>query len=146
MAQTPYTRYIDTHYDAYDETSWNCGDTVTAEKMNKIENQLSVLGGGTLIIDTVYHYDEGTLTLNKTAREIIEAVQSGIQPIVHAIFEIANDEDFEDIYETQIMFQPLTQINIDGTLQSIGTHGITFYFSPQSFIAFALDEYPYYQV
>ena len=42
---TSYSRYVDTNHEDYGKTSWNCGDTVTADKMNKIENQLFALGG-----------------------------------------------------------------------------------------------------
>lgn len=31
---------------AYEPTTWNCGDTITAEKLNKLENGLAECCGG----------------------------------------------------------------------------------------------------
>lgn len=75
---------------AYTPTEWNCGDTITAEKMNKIEQGIADSGGGTeplFIYETedkftfvadaetgdvnTYHY------LNVTLSEVKQAVLGG---------------------------------------------------------------------
>lgn len=46
---------------AYTPTEWKCGDTVTAEKLNKLENavaDLSESGGGTADVEIVRYYKE----------------------------------------------------------------------------------------
>lgn len=58
----------------YIPTDWKIGDTITAEKLNKLEN--AVAGGGASgLLVTI---DDSLLTMDKTAREIIEAVENGI--------------------------------------------------------------------
>ncbi len=60
---------------AYIKTNWQAGDTITANKLNNIENgieSLSTGGGGTLII----HENYGTL--DKTWQEIYNAMKTGL--------------------------------------------------------------------
>lgn len=49
---------------AYEPTEWKCGDTITAEKMNKIEAELQTLsesgGGGTDYYLIEFHTDPET--------------------------------------------------------------------------------------
>ena len=49
---------------AYTPTEWNCGDTITAEKMNKIESELQTLsessGGGTDYLTLNWWYNPDT--------------------------------------------------------------------------------------
>ena len=58
---------------SYTPTEWNTGDVVTAEKLNKLENGVASSGGGILI--TVVNEN---FVLDKTARELKSAVESGI--------------------------------------------------------------------
>lgn len=63
---------------AYEPTTWNCGDTITAEKLNKLENGLAeCCGGGTepLVVGvTISEGDSNTIhTLDKTFAEIKNA-------------------------------------------------------------------------
>lgn len=68
---------------AYEKQEWKCGDTVTAEKLNHIEEGIAN-SGGALVLKTVrtekvdnctYHYTGHTL------QEVIDALQSGT-PVV----------------------------------------------------------------
>ena len=62
----------------YEKTNWQVGDTITAEKLNKIEDQvaaneeaISSAGGATLVVT---YSEEGTTgTLDKTWNEIKDA-------------------------------------------------------------------------
>ena len=64
---------------AYIKTNWQTGDIVTAEKLNHLENGVSV--GGTLIVHFVKTYNSNTgtttVTSDKTGIEIAEALESG---------------------------------------------------------------------
>ncbi len=85
----------------YTKTNWVAGDTVTSEKLNKIENQLETLNNnsGALII----HWsrdDNGRygLVLDKTYSEISTAMRAG-QPAIIAtsyISSIFGEGDFTD--------------------------------------------------
>lgn len=63
---------------AYEPTEWKKGDVVTSEKLNKIEGGIAagvgVLVVGLTITDTL---EEASATLDKTAGEIIAAVEAG---------------------------------------------------------------------
>ena len=83
---------------AYTKTVWAAGDTVTSQKLNKIENQLETLsnggaGGGCLWINmTETQSGSGSLDkasggtdyeLNYTFNEIKTAMQNGLLPVFH---------------------------------------------------------------
>lgn len=63
---------------AYTPTEWNCGDTITAEKLNKLENGLAeCCGGGTEVIDVkiVTSY-ANVVSVDHSAQEIFQALQN----------------------------------------------------------------------
>lgn len=55
---------------SYTPTTWAAGDTVTAAKLNKLEQGVAS-GGGVLVV----HYEDGAL--DKTWQEIHDALLSG---------------------------------------------------------------------
>ena len=57
---------------AYTPTTWATGDTITAAKMNKLEN--GVANAGSVLIVT---YNNDTGRLDKTVQEIYDAMESG---------------------------------------------------------------------
>lgn len=67
---------------AYTPTTWECGDAITAAKLNNLEGgvqeALECCGSGTLAI--VERTDETTdvATLNKTWQEIYDAMSNGV--------------------------------------------------------------------
>lgn len=68
---------------SYEPTTWVAGDTVTAAKMNKMEQGIAdgASGGGVLCVGaTVDTVDEDTevTTLDKTWQEIWNATSSGV--------------------------------------------------------------------
>lgn len=61
---------------AYTPTNWVTGDTVTATKLNKMEQGIANAGGVSgLVTDT-------SGTLNKTYTEISEMVSQGVLPFI----------------------------------------------------------------
>ena len=60
----------------YIPTDWKIGDTITANKLNKLENAVaSNSGASSGLLVTI---DDSPLTMDKTAGEIIEAVENGV--------------------------------------------------------------------
>lgn len=57
----------------YTPNNWKIGDTITAEKLNRLEQAVST--GGTLIIEVVGDY------FNKTWQEIYDALRAGIRVV-----------------------------------------------------------------
>ena len=78
------TVYVNTTIsDEYNPTNWECGEAITAEKLNKVETRLDFVGGGTLPIGTNVLDDSGTvIALTKTVHEIEDAIASGCIPVV----------------------------------------------------------------
>lgn len=59
---------------AYNPTTWQTGDTITATAMNKIENGIANAGSALVVQATIA---EGQITCNKTVQEIYNAMTSG---------------------------------------------------------------------
>lgn len=59
---------------SYTPTTWAAGDTVTAAKLNKLEQGVASSGGGLVV-----HSDENG-TLDKTWKQISDAVENGAIP------------------------------------------------------------------
>lgn len=77
---------------SYTTHEWVDGETITAAKLNNIEEGIGEAsqqgGGGSMVIG--YTWDgQGTITLDKTAQEIIDAMTSGVACL--AVFDL---EDF----------------------------------------------------
>ena len=64
---------------SYTPTNWQTGDIVTAEKLNKLENGVASGGGGGTFVVT---RDEETGALDKTWKEIRDAIASGQVPVI----------------------------------------------------------------
>ena len=68
---------------SYTPTTWVTGDTVTPEKLNKIEQGIYDAGGSTasaFVVDA--YYNGGVWTLQETAGDIINAYTSGTPVII----------------------------------------------------------------
>ena len=81
-SNTPSTR----HFIGYVGTEWQCGDVITAERLNNYENQLELIGNGILAIGQTVEWDtesEGYLVkLDKTLFEIKQALTLGKLPVL----------------------------------------------------------------
>lgn len=92
---------------AYEKQEWKCGDTVTAEKLNHIEDGIANSGSGVLALTSVrteevgdcdYHYTGHTL------QEVIDALQSGmpvtwtdddVEPEAYMLTYLSNVEEVD---------------------------------------------------
>lgn len=79
---------------AYTPTNWVTGDTVTATKMNKLEQGVANAGGGGLVTVT-------SDTLDKTYNEISAMVSQGIIPFIvndngyiYSLFWYSDDDGY----------------------------------------------------
>lgn len=62
---------------SYTPTEWNCGDTITADKMNKIEQGIAdCCGGGTddIVVVRFTTTDGTSVVADKTYAELVDAV------------------------------------------------------------------------
>lgn len=59
---------------SYEKQTWQTGDTITAEKLNHIED--GIAGGGVLLVG----FDEQTMALDKTWQQIADAALA----VIHA--------------------------------------------------------------
>lgn len=70
---------------SYTPTTWAAGDTVTAAKLNKLEQGVAS-GGGVLVVTGTL--SDNTVTLDKTWQEITDALKAGIVTVY-----LEEDED-----------------------------------------------------
>ena len=82
---------------SYTPTVWASGDTVTATKMNKIENGIAGAGGGGLMVTVTE--SSGTYTCNKTYSEIAAAATT--MPIF-LVYDNSNGNDTSGTFEEGI--------------------------------------------
>ena len=66
---------------AYTPTTWVTGDTITAVKLNNMEQGIANAGGA-LLVECTTNIGTGTTTCNKTASEIAQAFYSGMAVIL----------------------------------------------------------------
>lgn len=68
---------------AYEKHTWECGEEITAEKLNNIENGIENAGSGGALIVTITDDDQtGDSTMNKTFGEIMDALSAGNNVVV----------------------------------------------------------------
>lgn len=71
---------------AYTPTVWQTGDTITAEKLNKLENGVASGEGGSFLV-TATPTGQDTATIDKTYNEILTALASGQIPIMNVVVD-----------------------------------------------------------
>ena len=57
---------------SYEKNEWQTGDTITATKLNHMEDGIAG-GGGVLVVNSVYDEQADTTTLDKTWQQIHDA-------------------------------------------------------------------------
>ena len=64
---------------SYEKQTWACGDTITADKLNHMEDGIANAGGGVEPFVVTFSQPEfgGAVTADKTYAEIHEALQQG---------------------------------------------------------------------
>lgn len=90
---------------AYIPTDWQTGDTITADKLNNIEQGIANASGAVIVGYTI---SNGTLTFDKTWQEIYDSITAG--SICVAIFNL---EDFGGIYYWSTIAEVITKLAYD---------------------------------
>lgn len=134
---------------AYTPTTWATGDTVTATKMNKIENGIAGAGSA-LICNCSYSSQASDYVLDKTVQEIYNALLSGTPAYIKFEYGVLGTD-----YESHLFLAPIIKIYSYDTANviriiasrpvSIGyVSGYTYAHSPAVllFSAGGLAEYP----
>ena len=111
---------------SYTPTEWKNGDTITAEKLNKIEE--GIADGGVLIVTKTDDVEHTQITLSKTWQEIYDAVISGKQILL----------DNSDSGNISLNF--LTDIY---TINDSGQYNVHFS-TVDEYYAYSADSYPAY--
>lgn len=100
---------------AYSPTTWQDGDTITSARLNKMEQGIAGAGGA-LVADLVVTADsasQGTrsgtkssdgyiYTLNKTAQEVLDALEGGMSITVRMVDMVESDEGTVFGYTTYV--------------------------------------------
>ena len=109
---------------SYTKQTWATGDTITAAKLNHMED--GIAGGGALIVEVVPGEGTGELLLDNTAQEIYDALTSGTP-----VFCKYADGTPTTSYESTTRLDPVVDIygyNYDASLKVVvlkssrGTH------------------------
>ena len=86
---------------SYTPTTWAAGDTVTAAKLNKLEQGVAAAGGVLVVHETV---SDITHTLDKTWQEIVDAefavlyIVTRIGTDVYALYHFGIDSGLYEIW------------------------------------------------
>lgn len=114
---------------SYTPTNWQTGDTVTAEKLNKMENGIELANDAFVITLTPTEQDfRGTI--DKTYEEIVAAVNSGVK----IFFKFAST------------LYPANEITINASLITVGgTFSIFDNISTHSWYLIKIQTNPNYQ-
>lgn len=97
---------------AYEKQTWECGETITAEKLNHIEDGIadaSSGGGGTLKLNIVDKADSGsayTYTYDHTWQEVHDAIERGESVLYQT------PEDYDDDSTNPIPARYLRILNV----------------------------------
>lgn len=78
---------------AYEKQTWVCGETITAEKLNHIEDGIEECcgsGGGTDVLEVNITFDwnvgEGEWVIDKTYAEVLSAIQNNQRVSAYAFW------------------------------------------------------------
>ena len=62
----------------YNKTTWASGDTITAEKLNNIENGIEASSEASGLLVVTFTHDNVTYSVDKTFAEITTAINEGL--------------------------------------------------------------------
>jgi len=105
---------------SYTPTTWATGDTITAQKMNKLEN--GVANAGSALIVTVTPTNPG-FVMDKTYAEIYEAFKSGI-PCYAKLLISSTDDPITDQYVIKELIEPIVYVFKYNDVYRIYTSGV----------------------
>lgn len=132
---------------AYTKQTWATGDTVTASKLNHMEDGIAGGGGGAMIV-TVSDVN-GNFTLNKTAKEIYDALLDGTPAYIVYQYGVLGEA-----YVGHLILAPIVKIYnyndtnlirviaLKGYIQNVGSSTDVAGPATVIFTADGLNEYP----
>ena len=90
---------------AYERQTWECGETITAEKLNHMEEGISsASGGGTPLLATITIGEELELSIDKTYEEMVNALING-NPINVVLRRVTlYGEEVETIDQSNLLY------------------------------------------
>ena len=77
---------------AYTPNTWAAGDTITAQKLNNMEQ--GIANAGTIILETEYDAEYNLSDVDMTAAEIVEAVKAGKKVYLTLLLEEENTKNY----------------------------------------------------
>lgn len=83
---------------AYTPNTWATGDTITAQKLNNMEQGIASAGGGAYVVNVTLNDSTHTMTCDKAASAIYTASQSGI-----VLFNFSYAESSAQITESAVL-------------------------------------------
>ena len=123
----------------YEPTNWQTGDTITAEKLNKIENAITPF---IVNFELDEETEEITVTSDKTAEQVYSAIISGKTVIgidqynrIYAVTDYGYDED-EDKYNVYFLNKSInsnTGVYLTTDSQGNNAEGEDFYIASDFF-------------
>lgn len=84
---------------SYDKNTWATGDTITAQKLNHMEDGIANAGGALLVNVSV---DEHELVLDKTFKEIESTMKAGTPVIIKLWLSPPINTDFDNMYSNGV--------------------------------------------
>lgn len=130
---------------SYTAHTWSTGETITADKMNNIEQGIADMGSGAMIV----HFTLGENTLDKTYREIYNAIISGVPVFMSYIYGAPDGQTYTCLQRlvpitTTYLYDSSYRVAATYTRVNGSVSGKTFTFSPSVMIFSAtdLDDYP----
>ena len=119
---------------SYTPTTWVTGDTITAVKLNNMEQGIADAGGGTAIVGYSFDIETNRTTCNKTAEEIYELFISN-----GSVALMDTDDDYSCVYQiVQYMYENYDPQDFYFSMHIVNSGG-----SIISFIANSANDYPY---
>ena len=119
---------------SYEKQTWVTGETITADKLNHMEDGIGSGGGNFVPIFTFQNGDQTTVTCDKTYEEVRAAVEANSCHMAKAVWD--GMPGFEECYRLvdsryneNIIFNHLISSCENSKLTSIGIATITYYSS-----------------
>lgn len=87
---------------SYEKHTWETGETITAEKLNNLEQ--GITNAGILVVNGVYDEQANTVTLDKTWQEIFNAPFAVLRPISEGITPVYIPGEFNNSDAYEVIF------------------------------------------
>lgn len=95
---------------SYEKHTWETGETITAEKLNHIEDGVAESEGGVVLITGTSDGSEEGVVLNASYNDLLSFVNNGVIPII----KISN----ENSDSTLVFLAPVSLLVYDATASS----------------------------